>query len=61
MTKKASRIFASIMLILAIIFFLYALSHPESSFPWSNTLTFILYTIYIVIMIILFIAPFKKD
>ena len=74
MTKKSSRIVAVIMLIIAIIFFVVALNkliiaiiffvvalnNPQASFPWSNIITYILYGIYVIIMIILFIAPFKR-
>lgn len=60
MTKKVSRIIAIVMLILAVAFLWYAVNHPEGTFPWSNTLTFILYGVYIIVMIVLFIAPFKK-
>ena len=60
MAKKLSRIIATIMLVLAVVFWWYALNHPEGSFPWSNTVTFSLYGVYIVAMIILYIAPFKK-
>ena len=59
MTKKYSRIIAVIMLIIAVIFILAALNNPQASFPWSNTITYILYGIYVVIMVVLFIAPFK--
>jgi hypothetical protein len=48
------------MLIIAIIFFVVALNNPQASFPWSNIITYILYGIYVIIMIILFIAPFKR-
>ena len=58
--KKTSRIVAVIMLIIAIIFFVVALNNPQASFPWNNIITYILYGTYIIIMIILFIAPFKR-
>ena len=60
MTKKYSRIIAAIMLVIAAIFIFVALNNPQASFPWSNTITYILYGIYVVIMVVLFIAPFKK-
>lgn len=60
MTKKYSRITATIMLIIASIFIIIALNNPQASFPWSNTITYILYGLYVVIMIVLFIAPFKR-
>ena len=60
MTKKYSRIIAVIMLVIAVIFIFVALNNPQASFAWSNTITYILYGLYVVIMVALFIAPFKK-
>lgn len=61
MTKKISRIIALVMLVVAIVFIVFALGHPEMSFPWSNTITYLLYIIYLVTMVFFFVAPFKKD
>ena len=55
-----SRIIASIMLVIALGFIVYAINHPELSWPWSNAITFTIYGIYLLIMIVLFIAPFKN-
>ena len=60
MTKKISRIIGSIMFVAAIVFVIFALNHPEMSFPWSNTITYLLYGLYFVVMVIMFVAPFKK-
>ncbi len=60
MTKKKSRIIGFIMLILAIAFLIFALNHPEMSFPWSNTITYLLYALYLAVMVTLFAAPLKK-
>lgn len=59
MSKKLSRLIAVIMSIVAIIFFIIAISNPQASFPWRNTITYIIYAVYILVTIILFIAPFK--
>lgn len=59
--KKVSRMIASIMLAIAIGFILYVLNHPEGSWPWSNTVTYVLYGVYAIIMFVLFIAPFQKS
>ena len=56
--KKTSRIAAGIMLMVAIGFFIYAINHPEGAFPWSNTMTYTIYGVYLLVMIVLFIAPF---
>lgn len=58
--KKKSRIIASIMLVAAIAFFAFAITHPTASFPWSNTITYFVYAIYILIMVVLFVAPYRK-
>ena len=60
MSRKVSRIIGLILFLVAIVFLLYALNHPEATFPWSNTITYILYGIYIVVMAVLLIAPWKK-
>ena len=57
---KKSRIIASIMLIVAIAFFVFAITHPTASFPWSNAITYFIYAVYILIMVLLFAAPSKK-
>ena len=48
------------MLAVAVVFVAVALGHPEMSFPWSNTVTYSLYAVYIVAAVVLLIAPFKN-
>ena len=60
MAKKTSRIIGMIMLIVAIAFVVFALKHPEASFPWSNTVTYAIYAVYLIVVAILLVAPFKK-
>ena len=57
--KKTCKIIASVMLVVAIGFIVFALNHPESVFPWSNTVTYTIYGLYALMMIVLFIAPFE--
>lgn len=57
--KKTFRIIAFVMLVLAIGFIVFALNHPESAFPWSNTISYIIYGIYTMVMIVLLIVSFK--
>lgn len=61
MNKKLSRLIGIVMLALAIVFLIFAFSHPEMSFPWSNTITYLLYGVYFVAMVVLLVAPFKKN
>ena len=49
MKKRISRILGLIMLIIAIAFIVFALNHPEMSFPWNNTITWLLYGLYILV------------
>ena len=60
MTKKNSRIIALVMLVVAVAFIVFAMGHPEMSFPWSNTITWGLYGLYAVVAVIFLIAPTKK-
>lgn len=53
--KKVLLIISIIILLFAIVFFWYALNRPEGSFPWSNSITYAIYFVYIVIMISCFI------
>ena len=61
MSKKMSRVIACLMLAIGTIFIVVALMNPQLSWPWSNTISFIIYFTYIVLMILLFVAPFKKE
>ncbi len=45
---------------LRLFFIFIALNNPQASFPWSNEITYILYGVYVCLMIVLFIAPFKR-
>ena len=58
--KKTAGILAWVMLFAACGFFLYALHHPEGSFPWSNGVTAVLYVLYLLVMAGLFVLHRKK-
>ena len=60
MKKSISRIVGLVMLIIAVAFIVFALNHPEMSFPWNNTITWLLYGLYILVTVVLFIAPKMK-
>ena len=60
MKKSISRIIGLIMLIIAIVFIMFALNHPEKSFPWNNTITWLLYGVYFLVTVVLLIAPKMK-
>lgn len=49
---KKTRIFLVIgclMILIAIKFFLFAITHPTNSFPWSNGITYSIYTLYLIV------------
>ena len=60
MNKSISRIIGVIMLIVAFVFIMFALNHPEKSFPWNNTITWLLYGVYFLVTVVLLIAPKMK-
>lgn len=60
MTKKISRVIGFSMLLIAIVFVVFAATHPEMGFAWSNVITYCLYCVYLIIMVILLIAPFRE-
>lgn len=60
MTKRISRTIAVIMLIIAAAFVIFALNNPQADFPWSNTVTYTIYAVYLILTAVLFIAPFKR-
>lgn len=60
MKKNVSRMIGFVMVVIAIAFVVFALNHPEMSFPWSNTITWMLYGLYALVAVVLLIAPTKK-
>ena len=60
MKKNISRIIGLVMTVIAIAFVVFALNHPEMSFPWSNTVTWVLYGLYAVVTAVFLIAPIMK-
>lgn len=60
MRKKTSWTIGLIMLIVAIAFVIFSLTHPTASFPWSNTITYILYIVYFIGVVVFLIFPFRK-
>ena len=60
MSKKISRIIGLVLVVIAIVFVVFALNHPEMSFPWSNTVTWGLYGLHALVTAVLLIAPAKS-
>ena len=60
MTKKTSRKLGLLLLVLAVCFVVYAMGHPTGSFPWSNSVTYGMYLVYLLLTAVLLWAPFGK-
>ena len=60
MKKSTSRIVGLVMLIIAFAFIMFAVNNPEMSFPWNNTITWLLYGLYVFVTVVLLIAPKLK-
>ena len=60
MKKSTSRIVGLVMLIIAVAIIMFAVNHPEMSFPWNNTITWLLYGLYVFVTVVLLIAPKLK-
>lgn len=58
--KKRFFIPACVLSIAAIGFVIFAMGHPELSFPWDNWITGILYGLYADAVVLLFILAFCK-
>lgn len=54
--KKSTifRLTGIIMIIAALLFLFYAINNPQASFPWSNTITYGIYGLYLVITVLCF-------
>ena len=59
--KKRFFIPACVLTTAAIGFVIYALGHPELSFPWSVQITHILYGLYVDAVVLLFVLAFWKQ
>lgn len=59
--KKEFLISAFVLVAAAIGFIVYALGHPELSFPWDNQITNILYGIYADVVVLLFVLAFGTE
>ena len=60
MKKSTSRIVGLVMLIIAVAFIMFAVNHPEMSSPWNSTITWLLYGLYVLVTVVLLIAPKMK-
>ena len=61
MKKRTSRWIGAALLLCFAAFAVYALGHPEASFPWSNAATYSLYGLLLAAAAVFLIAPFGKQ
>ena len=59
--KKRFFIPACVLVVAAVGFVIYAVGHPEMSFPWSVRITHILYGLYLDAVVLLFVLAFWKN
>ena len=50
MKSKTFAIIGFIMLAIAVIFFFFAINHPEFGFPWSLKVTHTIYKVYLTVL-----------
>lgn len=58
--KKRFLLSACVLIVIAVCFVIYAMWHPELSFPWSASITYVLYGLYVDGIVLLFILAFWK-
>lgn len=51
MEQKRARTTALVMMAVAMIFVIFAFTHPQSSWPWNNAVSYALYGVYLVTMV----------
>lgn len=56
MKTKILKYISIFMMIVAVIFVVIAFIHPEFAWPWSNTITYIIYGMYLFIMSVTFVV-----
>ena len=61
MTTKISRLISAVMLAAAVLFSLYALNHPDASFPVWNAITCPLYCLALLVIVVLACVPFLRN
>ena len=52
MRRRILLVISTLMALFAIAFVVYALGNPQASFPWSNAITYTIYFVYLVAMVL---------
>ena len=58
--EKGRRILGALMLAAALLFFIYALGHPEGSFSTDTSTTYLLYAVFLIVALFFVFVPRKK-
>jgi len=58
--EENNLIISIVMLLGAIVFIIFALNNPQASFPWSNTITYGIYIIYVIATVFLLVKGLLK-
>ena len=56
-SKKVYYVLGSVLCLLAAAFFVFALTHPELSFPWPNWVSYTMYVLYGIYTVLIFCMP----
>ena len=59
--KNGYYIFGGILCLLAAVFVVIAVTHPELSFPWPNWVSYVMYALYGIYTVLIFCMPHFKD
>lgn len=54
-------ILGCLLVVIAICFFIYAISNPQASFPWNNTVTYMIYIVYGLITVLVWGLAIKSN
>ena len=60
MNKRYYTIAGIILCVLAAVFMVVAVTHPEFSFPWSNWVSYTMYALYAIYTVLIFCMPKMK-
>lgn len=58
--KEPYYILGGILCLLAAVFVVIAMTHPELSFPWANWVSYTIYVLYAIYTILVFLMPHFK-
>jgi protein-S-isoprenylcysteine O-methyltransferase Ste14 len=59
--SNAFLIIGCVMILVAVIFIIFALSHPEMSFTVSNDVTYTIYVVYLIVTAVMLITAKRKN